>query len=364
MPHPLSQLQYNWPKIRMWMASGLQWWWAELSWLLAPLTRRFGNRFERLFLVARETGELTFPDEDEPAPSGSKEGDRISAPGWQSRCAGRQTIVSVDPAMVMRLPISLPRAALIDIRAATKYRLITDSPIPVDQLCFDVRVVQPVPSGTKPGDVILDVALCRRAAVEALSATLETAGVSASVIGFSPTAQPPLAFVFHTSRGARDARAAARTNRLLTLSALLLGLGAFPATYLGAHWRTMQTLDEIQAAREHQDGRMALYQQQALTRAAQRDLGSHAGNVRLSNVLNDLALHLPHTAWLSQVRYESGTLKVQGYAPDPTAAARSLEGAHLLSRVKLDTVTGGGEVTGNVPVQFELSVAVQHRRGQ
>lgn len=357
----LRRLHSEWPRARMLVGSGWCWWRAELSWLVAPLSRRFGRPAESAFLVARADGELSVPASDQRTEREPSDNNSTPPVNWQMLCIGRQTFVSLDAAQVVRLPIILPRTALPSMKEAVKYRLITESPLPPDQLCFDVRITPQDHAGAKQRDVVTDVAICRRSTVEALSKTLEAAGVSASVIGFSPGSRPPLDFVFLTSRGAREARATVRTNRLLAISACLIGLSVFPATYLGARWLTAQTLGEIAAAREGQDGRMPLYEQQALVRAAQRELVSLVAAPRLSDVLNDVAAHLPRTAWLHVVRFENGMLRMNGYASDPAAAARSLESASLLSRAKLDTVTGGGEGQGSAPVQFELSASVARR---
>lgn len=343
----LSRLYREWPRARMFIGAGLRWWWSELSWLVPPLFRRFGHKTASVFLVTRADGELSVP--------GSK------SANWQAVCAGRETFVSLDAAQVMHLPIVLPRTALPGMKEAVKYRLITDAPLPPDQLCFDARITAHDRAGTKRQDVVTDVAICRRSTVEALGKTLEAAGASGCVIGFSTSAELPLDFVFLISRGAREARATRRTNRLLILSAVLICLSVLPASYLGARWLTAQTLGEIRAARQSQEGLLPLYEQRARVRAAQRELTGHAATPRLSNILNDLAAHLPHNAWLHVIRYENGALRLTGYAPDPAAAARSLDSASLLSRVKLDSVTGTDAGREGAPVQFELSAAVERR---
>jgi len=361
MSRILNQLHSEWPRVRMFVGVGLRWWWAELSWLVAPLFRRFWHHAENVFLIANTDGKLSAPvsvQEDRLKPSENI----LSLPvNWQKRCAGRQTFISLDAEQVMRLPITLPRTALPSMKKAIKYKLITESPLPLDQLCFDVRIMPQNHARGKQHDVVTDVAICRRSTVEALNKMLEAAGVSASVIGFSSDAKLPLDFTFLTSRGAREVHASLRINRFLAISAFLICLSVFPATYFSARWLTAQTHSEIHAARESQDDLMPLYEQRAIIQSAHHELANYIAAPRLSNVLNDLANYLPRTTWLHVVRYENGTLKIVGYAPAPTVAARSLERSSLVTEVKLDTVIGTAEGQGSAPVQFELSALVQLR---
>lgn len=347
----LSRLLNEWPRAQMLIGLGLRWWCNELAWLVGPLPRRFGRRSDAVFLVADADGELSVPSRYQHA--------TYEREDWTTLCPGRQTFVSLDATQIMCLPITLPRTALANLKETVKYKLITDSPLPVEDIYYDARYQPRGRRGGKQKDIVIDVAICRRANVEACGNKLEDAGVPASVIGFSPECRPPLDFVFLTSRGARRVHATVKTHRWLAISAFLICFGIFPATYVGARWLTAQTLSEIARIRESQEGLMPLYEQRAGIRAAQHALAGHLGPPRLSNVLDDLAAHLPHTDWLHIVRYENGTLRINGYAPVPAATARSLENASLLSRVKLDTVTGTVKGQEAAQVQFELSAAVQ-----
>lgn len=361
MSRILSLLQSEWPRVRMLIGMGLRWWWTELSWLAAPLFRRLGHHAKSVFLVTSTDGELSVPISAQEVRHEPNENILSLPVNWQKRCAGRQTFISLGAEQVMRLPITLPRTALPSMKEAIKYKLIAESPLPLDQLCFDVRIMRQDHARGKQHDVVTDVAICRRSTVETLDNMLEAAGVSASVIGFSSDSKLPLDFTFQTSRGTRQARTSLRIYRLLAVSAFLICLSVFPATYFSAHWLTAQTQSEIRAARASQDGLMPLYQQRAIIRAARNELTNYIAAPRFSNVLNDLANYLPRTTWLHSIRYENGTLKIIGYAPAPTVAARSLEHSSLLNQVKLDSVTGTGEVEGSAPVQFELSALVQLR---
>lgn len=245
------------------------------------------------------------------------------------------------------------------MREAVKYRLITESPLPPDRILFDVRDGGKNGANPRKPDVVADVVICRRSTVESLSEMLETAGVSVSVIGFSGDANARLDFIFMTSQGARKARAALRTHRLLAMSAAFIFLGALPLTYVGARWMTDQTLGEIHAAKSVQGDVIPLYERQALIHAAQRELIDQGATVRLSIVMDELANHLPANSWLRMVRYNHGTLNLQGFSPDPTATLRSLEKAGVLSGIKLDTVTATHTGSDTAPVQFELSATVQ-----
>lgn len=362
MPLDLARVHASSLQARALLATGLRWWWTELAALVAPVTRRFVGRVDAIVLVAGPDGTLSAivanrsssqADKPLPAPAAG------SSPDWRDACAGRQVVVCLDTAHVMRLTIQLPRGALARARDAVAYKLIVESPVPPEAIYFDFRVPRSGRGGG--GTTAVEVALCRRAVVDAVGAQLEAAGVSAATIGFSATTCAPLDFVFLASRGMRKVRARRRIALLLAGSASAIAASALPATDLGAVWLTRQVRGEIQAIRGEQGKLMQLYEQRATVEAGQRDLAAQVPTMRVSKVLNELAASLPKTAWLQGLRYEHGEVSLSGYAPIPAEAAQALARSTLLSRVKLGTVSNtpvGQEVDA---AQFELTAQTLER---
>lgn len=364
MPRIVTLTSVLWPRLRAAITSGLHWWWTELSEPFSPLARRLGQRKERVFLTvvaADEPGapltlsamaDMTLPlSANRPA-------------DWKVSCAGRTAFVTLASSQVFQLPIQLPHAAISRSRDAVKYQLIAESPVPPELILFDVRKPPrpKTPTRLKNTHISVDVALCRRSTVEALSETLEAAGVSKSVIGFSKDGDERLDFVFMTSRGAKKAHAMHRMNRLLASCAVVICLSAFPITFATARWLSVQTQEEIEAARNSRSGVIPLYERQALIRAIQHDLTTQVALPPLSLVMNSLATNLPPDSWLHLVRYDRGTLSLQGFSSDPTAVVKLLEQAPTLGSVKLNTVTAANLEPNLALAQFELSAAIRSGR--
>lgn len=365
MPLDLARVHASSQQARALLAAGVRWWWSELAALAAPITRRLVGRVDALVLVAGPDGTLSAilaersPSQANKPLLASAAG---SSPDWRDASARRQVIVCLDTAHVMRLSIQLPRGALARARDAVAYKLIVESPVPPEAIYFDFRMPRSRPGGG--GTFAVEVALCRRAVVDAIGAQLEAAGVSAATIGFSATRCAPLDFIFLASRGMRQVRARRRIAVLLASTAVAIAASALPATYLGAVWLTQRARDEVQAMRGEQGKLMRQYEQRAAVEAGQRELAAQVPTMRVSTVLNELAASLPKTAWLQGLRYEHGTMSLNGYAPIPAEAAQALARSPLLSRVKLGTVSNTPVGQAVDAAQFELTAQTLERPAQ
>ncbi|AKJ29728.1 PilN domain-containing protein [Caldimonas brevitalea] len=337
------------------LATGLRWWRDELIGLVEPVLERFGWRSVPPRLLMTADGELHLAAAPEAKLSHGQAASTGSS-DWQTVCRGRQTFVCLDPSAVLTLSLRLPRAAAARLREAAGYRLITESPLPPEQICFDVR---PAPSlahsSPRRHELDVEVALCTRERLRALGERLDAAGVQDHVIGYGTQPDGRPAFVFQTSGAAQQGSGSARRHRLLVASALLVSLAALPLTYLGAHWLAQRAEQDIRALRAAQDGVMKLYEQEAVVRAARDELHRQTGGAQLAAVLDDVARHLPASAWLHTVRLEQGSLKLAGSSSEPAAVARALEASRRVRQVKLEAVTATTTSPDEKAVQFELS---------
>lgn len=353
MPTALMSLRDSLASGRTLAGMIFRWWLGELAWFVHPVLLKLGYMQKSVALVMQPTGELRRLDEAlaDDAP------DTTAPPGEHLDCSGRHAIVLLPPEVILPLTIRLPRAALTDLHAATRYRLLDESPLAIDQIRFDVRLATSADARAGSDQLTAEIVLCRRSTLDALAQRLKQTGCSSCTIGFSPMNHLPLTHVLHASKSAGKGMAG-HTNRLLALSALAICLGTAPATVLTAHWQTQKIQAEIHSIRAQEQGRMMQYERHARVRAALEDISQYAAGPRLGPVLDDIADHLPTSAWLNQLRYDGQTLALQGYAQSPTGALGSLRNARSITHVKLDTVVGSTGGAGGTAAQFELSARI------
>lgn len=338
-------------------SAGLKWWWAELVACAYPLARRLGYKDRRLFLTVDANGTLTSLSQSTTYPVLP----HAAHPPGEPLLAGKQVSVSLAASDVFSLAISLPRAALSDLQSATRYKLIEESPIPIDQAYFATRVSKSQNLKAKAGMVLVEVAICKRAVAEAMVESLEQGAAASCVVGYSIQQQGPLDYVFLASEAAKATSRSKHVSQGLVISALAICLSGLPVTYLSARWLTHQAKQQIAEKHEQDDGRMKDYERQALARAAYRDLLAQTSSGPLTNVLNDIASRLPAHSWLQQLRLDGGKLQLQGHSRDITTSLQALSGAALLSQVNLSSVTGA--TTEGAPTQFEITAAVRTAEG-
>ncbi len=320
------------------------WWREEMHGLIAPATQRFTGTGTTVTLVSDAHGTPHLHKQHRA--SGGLPDD------WQAACRDRPVIMLMDPAQVMRLPLTLPRAARSSLRDAVRYRLAADAPIDPAALYFDIGGVS---AGSNRDEIRVDVALCTREQAAKLEAAAERAGTTGCVVGFSPEGHPSPTFIFSVSRGAQHALATTRLNRWLFASACGIVLAIGPALHAGASWLTTRTQAAIDESRAVQGKAIRLAEEQARLYAVQDAVSAVRASPGLLPVLEDVAAHLPKQAWVSQLHYEQGGLRITGHAADPTTAARALEQAGSLSAVRLESVSrlDPGSGTADVP-QFVM----------
>lgn len=339
------------PTLRDALGASWRWWRTEMDWLIAPIARRvFGVRAP-LTLVTDAAGKLALSELDSEVDS-----------GWEAVCTGRQVIVLLHPAHVMRLTLTLPRSARGDLRAAVRYRMAVEAPVDESALYFDVGDITGAPARD---EIRVEVALCKRALVAELEAAIERAKARACVVGFSPAGSTSPKFKFHASRGMQRSRSATRINRWLFISAACIVLTAGPALFAHASWLGVRAQSEIEARRAKQGNVIQLAEVNARIIAIREQLAQAQRSSGALRVMEDIATHLPKQAWISRMEYESGRLKLSGYAADPAATARALEQAASLTSVKLESVSrpDGGADGVSVP-QFALNAIVGRERSR
>lgn len=339
------------PTLRDALGAFSRWWRTEMEWLIAPIAVRvFGVR-EPMALVTNAAGQL-----EPQGPYGETDS------GWEAVCAGRQVIVLLHPVHVLRLTLTLPRSARRNLRAAVRYRMAVEAPIDESALYFDVGDVTGAPT---PDEMSVDVALCKRQLVAELEAAVERAKASSCVVGFSPGGSTSPKFKFHTARSVQRGQSATQINRWLFISAACIVLATGPALFAHASWLEVRARSEIEARRAKQAEVIRLAEAHARVSAIREQLAQAQSSSGALRVMEDIATHLPKQAWVTRLEYESGRLKLSGYAADPAATARAIEQAGNLTSVKLESVSrlDGGADGMSVP-QFALNAIGGRKHGR
>jgi Tfp pilus assembly protein PilN len=326
----------------------LGWWWQELCSSL-PRHRAAGNADAppRMLRIEDETWQLTEADADANIASPR----RIAIHQYdalQTACQGRPVVASLQPWQVHHLQLPFPPFAR-PTAEAIEYALLTHAPMNPETLLFDWQQR----TAGESGGMVIEVCLCRRQDVEALTAQLAQAGITPAAIGFAPGGSKRLAHVF--SRARRQAHRRLSLGWGVPLIVLLVAL----AVGARAHWQARTLERELRQLEAAHHNTRTLQREAAATRALLTALQALATRAPRSNTLNELARHLPTTAWLTEVRFEADQIFLIGQAQDPAAAARALAASPLLTDVRLGSVasvsSGATSATG---ASFEISAKV------
>ena len=304
-----------------------------MAWLIAPIAGRVSGARTPVVLTTKASGELCLPSQDDER-----------ATEWQAACPGRSVVILLHPAVVMRLPITLPRSARRNLREAVGYRLAVEAPTDPAALHFGIGAVRPRPDRE---EIVVEAILCARSLVANLEAAVEQAGASGCLVGFSDKGNPSPEVTFAVSHAVKRNMATTRLNRWLLTSACAIALSIGPALYASASWLVFRTEASIANKRSGQGEAIRLAEESARLGAVRYALAAARNSPELLHVLEDLAVHLPRQAWVSQLHFDRVRIKLAGFADDPTAIARSLEEANALAGVKLESVSrmdpGSGE---------------------
>jgi Tfp pilus assembly protein PilN len=264
----------------------------------------------------------------------------------------RPVAVALPAGDVFRLTLHLPAASLPHLHEAVRYRLLTESPLPIDALAFDARVREPAAdAGPRGDDTCIDVVLCRRDRLMQRVAEQGSA-TGALTIGWSADGTVPFDFVLFSRHGGLLA-GAGRGSRLWLGSLGAMACLALPAACATARIAEQRVQQEIRSFR-HTAGDVVRRQEQLerLVRMAGEIRGALPGSdpVRL---IDELAAHLPSTAWVDRLHQEHDRLVLHCRGADPGASVAALARSPLLARATLVSVTAAP--SAGEPVAFQVA---------
>jgi general secretion pathway protein L len=268
-------------------------------------------------------------------------------------CVRRDLRLSLVESEVYLLRLLLPKGAARNPREAIKYRLLTESPLRLDEVLFDACVVS---AGTSAGGSIAEVAVCRRQSLDALRAGATKIGLAGFHLGLTRRCDVDLEFTFERAAGVQTASTRLQRNCLLALAPFAIAFLALTASWSYASWKSGMLQKEILALSQSKVGASRLLTRRSQLASAAAAINAERPSVAIVELLNTLGRGLPQTAWLSELRLESGKLRLIGYAADPPAVAAALSRTAGLSAVRLETVTS--DAAAAQQSHFEISAEI------
>lgn len=354
------------PLIKLWIHSTWQWWLSEMAWLITPIMNRFGKQAQSVTLIADISGLLQLANEQANSDNLTTSNQSKGSSDWKTACSGRAVTVLLHPCHVMCLQMTLPRSAQHNLKEVIKYKLLAEAPIDPEKLYFDVHPVNtsyPSINGNNT-ELVAEIVICTRTTVNKLEEVIEHAGATECVIGFSKNGQKLPRYIFTTSHHTQRGGKATQWHHRLKISMLLIIFSLIPSLYVSASWLTTHTQIAIDVQKEAQGNLIILAEQQAQINAIQNTLATEISAPRFTFVLNELASHLPKSAWLNQLHYEHATLKISGFAVEPPIAARSLEHSDILAHIKLESVSRVDLENNPTVSQFTLHTTLSNKNIQ
>jgi general secretion pathway protein L len=336
----------------------LDWWRSGLV-LLIPENRRRALLHEPALLTIEISADTHVAfDPRDGSPPQRRELDLRGGPtpqemrSWLSDFATGELrcVVLLPDHEVLRKAVVLPEAAAGNLREVIGFELDRYTPFTEDQAWFDVRA-----RTTEPGQIAVDLFVCRRDRVEKLLAQVETWGLRPDVIAPAGASEScNLLPVALRRTGAPFLQA--RTWRLAwTAAGLALVSLYLPPVLQGREVRTLET--EIATLRGRAVmARQLMTERDALLARTQFLAQQRRGHAQTIDILKTLTELLSDDTWLSRLMIRGDELQIQGESAAATGLIEKLEAAPVLSDVQFRS-----PVTGNPQTQkdrFQLSATI------
>lgn len=298
----------------------LRWWLAELR-DMAP--RAFCRRLP-------QGARRTVWDMSGEEPRVWHRGEGWRAAGKARKAAAAPAVdVAVDPALVFRKAIILPRMSASQARAALRLQLSRHTPFRGTDVVFDCRLAA---EDGAAGTVTAELALMRRVDVTALPERLSAYGVTPKRIGLlADGPEPVLLFNFHERE---TAAGATRMHGLLALLAAVLALATLfavedrRAAELSA-WREAAAEQAREAAKVK-----ALRGDVTELEAQTAFLEERWHAMPRVELLETLTTALPDGTWLESVEITGEGIRVTGYSDKASSVPEWLQKTNSVKDLK------------------------------
>lgn len=326
------------------LQTGASWWWQQML-TLWPISAFLKDEASQTVVV-----QLTTPPEaaqaDEPLVL-SADLEAISDQDiarLKDHLNNRPISILLDPSQIYVCTARFPKNALKAGSETIAYHLQTASPLPVEDITYDVSTRQ-------DGDnVVATIAIARTSTIEDIIGFFAASGLPLDRVGATKTeesqnpegGQGDYSFTFYQRLSFGQGLTSGRTALGLCLSLFLLpmlcALGAW--TYGTVSARTLEARLETQRSSYAQDIR--------LTRSfdhytdMEAELNTESRPDQLSQLIADLATATPRDAWLEQLSVDQSDVAIQGYSRNANDAANQLRSVPALSDIRLNRVTASG----------------------
>lgn len=310
---------------------------------------------DRTTVVTQDAGSIELRREIFETPLGQF--DEAAAERLRTLCAQRELHLSLLESEVLILRLPLPKEAMRHAAEAIKYRLLTESPLRLDDIRYDTRVA----ASNADGGAIAEVALSRRRYLETVKADVERVGLAPCHLGWSRLDGPGLEFTFERAPGVQTSTARLLRNGLLALAPIAIFLLALAASWSYANWKESRLREEIAALSHRKAEALRLLTRRSLLVSI--DVAMHDKRPPLPAVqlLNNLGRNLPRSAWLTELRLDGGRLSLIGNASDPTLVAAAIAQARELSSVRLEAVSTDAAATQQARFEIIADIAAGGR---
>ena len=248
-----------------------------------------------------------------------------SAPPRPLRAAARSrhVVLQAPDARVLTQTVRAPAAALENLAEAVRFGLPTWTPFAAEDVIFHAKVVERGEDHAR-----IEIRMIPRAALAPLVERAARAGLDVSAVAFGRDVVP------YGDRGEAVARRIARAGRVdlaLAASAVALAVGMLAALHLG--WaRELDGLQEdIKAEVAHRAKQTKLESELAQIEARRRAvLQKRASEPRVSEVVVDLAAHLPDSAETVEFEWAGRQGRVRVSAPPETDVGAALDASSVI----------------------------------
>lgn len=347
----MKYLSLNTPTM-MRMAANLQagasWWWEQMS-TLWPISTFLKDPASQLVTVRLgATAEAKQASNAFVLPTDLEAVSDQDIARLKDQAQGAPIRILLDPAQTYVCSARFPKAALKAGSQTIAYHLQTASPLPVEDIIYDVVT-------REDGDNILaEIAITRTSTIEDIAAffarhDLPLDGIGALVeteISDPKQANDTLNFTFFQrlsfGHGLYSARVALGLCLSLISLPILCALGAF--VYGSFEVRSLDARLETQRSSYAEDIRLTRSFDHYTAIASQLHTGQTPDQI--SKLIADLAAATPKDAWLEQLSIDKGDVALQGYSRSSNEAANQLRTIPELTDIRLNRVTASGDASG------------------
>lgn len=334
---PLGQ---TWlPRLKSCVTSAFDWWWQQMAsfWPVSALLTEPATQTTVVHLIKDQGAHQSLPQSDRTLPVALTDASDTALEDLRD-LDGKAVTVMLDPSQTYVCQANFPKAALSAGSEAMAYHLQTASPLPLEQIYYDVQ---------SQGDAdvaMVHIAITRRTTVDEIVRFFESHDLPLERIAATkPKAEDGnLRFSFYQHVSFGQGLFSAKTGLALFTSLFLVPFLAAILLWSHGAFRTASLETKLEDERQTYAQDIALTRQFDNLTAIAADLDRAKPPAQLANTLADIAAAVPQEAWLDRLSFEERTVRLQGYSTDANAVAGALRPLTALEDLRLERVTATG----------------------